>query len=244
LKLLFWDVETSTIELRLQTYGLRVNISRFSHEDITRDWSLLSAAWKFEGGDIECIAVSPRDVFNDEKVVRKLHKVLSEADVLVGHNADAFDLKKFNTRALYYGLDPIAQKPSVDTLKVARKHFVITSNKLAYLATYLKIGSKDESPDWKKILDGNREEIARMKTYNMKDVEVTEKIYRKIRPWMTNHPVRECVKDIAGNDLPTCEPCGSANLQYRGYLVTKAGKKARMQCQDCGAWRTIGRAKR
>lgn len=234
--ILIWDIETSTFDLRIRTYDLKVKISRYDPRDIVRDWSILSASWKELGKKPKTIAIDPKDVFNDKKIVVELHKFLSAATMLIGHNSDAFDLKKFNTRAIFHGLKPIPPIASVDTLKIARKHFAFTSKKLAYIAEFLKVGAKDESPDWNKVLDGNRAEIARMKKYNQTDVEVTEKVYLKLRSWATNHPKIHTVTDIAGHELPTCQ-CGSANVIKRGFTVTRTGKKQRMQCNDCGAWK-------
>jgi len=239
-RILVWDIEVSTFALTLQAYDLRVSISRFNPNHITRDWSLLSAAWKIIGEKkTHCIAVSPRDVFNDEKIVRRLHKVLSGVDILVGHNSDAFDLKKFNTRALFYGLSPIPKIPSIDTLKVARKHFKFTSNKLSYIARFLKVGAKDESPDWNKVLAGDRKEIARMKTYNIKDVTVTEKVYMVLRRFIDNHPDLNSItpiRDTRGDQVTLCPKCQSCNYIKNGFKFTSGGRYQRYFCNDCSGW--------
>ena len=106
-------------------------------------------------------------------VIKTLHDVLSEADIIIAHNGDKFDSKKFNTRAIAYGLPPIEPKKSVDTLKIARRRFAFTSNKLSYLAKFLGVESKDESPDWDKVLAGDEQELRYMRQYNRKEVNVS-----------------------------------------------------------------------
>lgn len=234
-KTLIWDVETSSIDILHRCYDLRVKISRFDQKDIVRDWTMLGASWKLLNGPISCISVSPKDPLNDYEVIRKLHEVLSDADILIGHNSDAFDIKKFNTRALYYDLTPIPPKRSIDTLKVAKKYFKLTSNKLAYLATYLKVDAKDESPNWNKILLGDSEELAAMREYNKKDVIVTERVYLKLRAWIDNHPnmnLANPLKDIEGNDVECCPVCQSTDFKRDGFRYTKTSKKQRFFCKS------------
>lgn len=199
---------------------------------------MLSAAWKPLGGKAECVAVSPKNVFNDKEVVRAYHDALSDADIWIGHNFDAFDIKKFNTRAIFHKLKPVAPKPTIDTLKIARKHFKFTSNKLAYLAVFLGLEAKDESPDWIKVMQGDEKELRKMVKYNKQDCVATEDVYLTLRPWMQNHPnmnVLSPVRDIAGNKIPQCPNCSGVNLIKNGNRYSPTGIKQRLTCKDCGA---------
>jgi DNA polymerase elongation subunit (family B) len=242
LNVLIWDIETTTLEVKRQVYDLRVGFSRFDPKDITRDWSILGGAWKTLGGQVKCISVSSKDPLNDRLVVEKLHEVLSDADILVGHNADAFDLKKFNARAIFHGLKPIGKKATYDTLKIARSLFKFTSNKLSFIADHLGVEAKGESPDWDLILAGDSDELAKMREYNKLDVEVTEQVFNKLRIWMPNLiPLHEPITDIEGNRIESCRSCTGTHLTRRGFHRTLAGKRQRMQCDDCGAWHLTGK---
>lgn len=240
MKAVIADFEVSPFRLTLETYDLRVKVQRFNHEDITREWNLLSAAWKVLGEDkTHVIAVSPKSVHDDEKIVRKMHQVLGSADILIGHNWDAFDIKKFNTRAIIHGLPPLPPVQTVDTLKIARSQFKFTSNKLAYIAQILKVGAKDESPDWKKVMAGDRAEIARMKAYNITDVDVTEKVYLKLRAFAKTRPnmnILAPVSDIAGERMPICPTCGSPDIVKNGKRYSTTGIRQRFSCRSCGAY--------
>ena len=241
-RVLIFDVETSDIELLIRTYQLKNFTSYFSPDTIKRDWTMLGAAWKWHGeSKVHCISVSPKDIFNDYVIVQTLYEVLSSADVIIGHNSDNFDLKKFNTRALYYKMLPLHKKTSetVDTLKLARKYFKITSNKLSYIANYLGLESKDESPDWIKVMEGDEDELRYMREYNKKDVIVTEQIYDIMKGWDSRHPniaVIANIKDTEGLPVTVCNTCLSHNLTKNGYQIVKSGKiKPRLRCSDCGA---------
>jgi len=238
-RILFWDVETSTLDLAIRQYDLKSYKGYHNYKNITRDWVMLGGAWMFMGETTpRCISVSSQNPFNDEMVVRKLHEILQQADILVAHNGDAFDIKKFNARAIYYGLEPLKDLVSIDTLKEARKYFKFTSNTLGYLAQFLGLEDKGQSPDWNKILDGDSEELSKMREYNKLDVLVLEQVYLKLRPWMKNHPnlqIYSRIKDIVGGIVQVCKVCGSPNIIKWGIWKSRTGKqtKQRYKCKCC-----------
>jgi len=130
MKIILWDVETAP--LIVTSWGLFKPF--LSHENIIEDSSLICAAWKTYGEkEIESVAINAANPRNDLKVVKTLRAALASADVLVGHNGDKFDLKVFNARLACHGLDPLPPIKTIDTLKVARKYFRFTSNRLDYL---------------------------------------------------------------------------------------------------------------
>jgi len=244
-KMLVWDIESSSIDILHRQYDLTVNTKRFRPEEIVRDWNIFSIAWKFIGCDkVNCVSVSSKNPTNDLELIKIFHRVISDADILIGHNSDNFDLKKFNARAIYHGLPPIPPKQQIDTLKEARKHFKFTSNKLSYLANFLGIDSKDDSPDWNKILDGDSAELSVMREYNKKDVIVTEQLYLKLVSWMKTHPnvsIYSPIKDIEGVTIPSCPKCNSTNYKLNGFRYTKTGRKQRGLCNDCSSHFDLGK---
>lgn len=240
-KVLFWDIETTDMELAIRSYGLKNYIKYFNHKDIIRDWTMLGVAWKWQHEDTaKAISVNAGDPLDDEGIVRIMYKVLEEADVIVGHNSDKFDLKKFNTRALKYGLPPlhITTRQTVDTLKIARKYFALTSNTLSYIADFLGVDAKDNAPDWKACIEGDEDALRYMRKYNKQDVFVTEKVYNILRGYETNHPNLDVIadtRDSAGDKVDVCKVCLSPNLVKNGYMITKKGKRLRLRCKCCGS---------
>jgi DNA polymerase elongation subunit (family B) len=169
---------------------------------------------------------------DDEQLVRALWKIFDEADILIAHNGDAFDVKKANARFAYYNLKPPSPYKTVDTLKVARRYFKFTSNKLDELANYLGYGRKLAHTGfhlWKGCMTGDPKSWKHMVAYNKQDVVLLEKIYKHFLPWMTNHP-------SFIDKLTDCPNCNSTHLQRRGEGFNKLGKYQRVQCMDCGAW--------
>ena len=101
---------------------------------IQEEWFLLSFAYRWLDENKTHVYALPdfkrykKDKKDDEQLVHKLHEVLSQADMLIAHNLDNFDLKKANARFLIHGLDPIPYNKNLDTLKVARRNFKFNSN--------------------------------------------------------------------------------------------------------------------
>jgi DNA polymerase III epsilon subunit-like protein len=75
-------------------------------------------------------------------MIKAFLKVMAQADEIVAHNGDRFDLKWLRTRALLHGLDVMPSPKTIDTLKWAKRYFNFNSNKLDYIAKYLGVGQK------------------------------------------------------------------------------------------------------
>jgi hypothetical protein len=120
----------------------------------------------------------------------ELWKLLDAADIVCAHNGDRFDLRFSNSRLLVHGFGPYSNK-SIDTLKIARKHFKFGSNKLDDLGNYLGVGRKLFTLGRDTLLGavaGNRRCWADLKKYKAQDVLLLERVCLKLRPWATTHP--------------------------------------------------------
>lgn len=172
---------------------------------------------------------------NDKKLVSKLAEFISQADIVVAHNGDRFDIPTTNTRLLVNGLKPIPPNKTVDTLKVARSKFKFLSNRLDDLANFLGIGRKLPHTGkklWLSCMANDKSAWAVMKKYNEQDVKLLEDVYLKLLPWMSSHPNL----NVLNGTLHSCPNCGGNHIQKRGFLITRTGKKQRFQCSDCGSW--------
>lgn len=213
-----------------------------SHENILRERYIVSISWKWLG-DKAVHAVSTldnrklykRDPHNDRHVIETFDKVLETADVIVGHNADGYDLKFLEGRRLFHGMSPLPPQTTIDTLKIAKSRFLLNSNKLDYLAKYLGLGRKilTHNKWWLDIAMAGKEApaaIRKMVEYNKKDVELLEKVFLKLRPYCANHINRELIGGTG------CPRCGSNRVQSRGVHRAVTRIYNRFQCQDCGGW--------
>jgi hypothetical protein len=235
-RILYWDIETS---LQLAAIFQLANNDWIDPASLVTERYIICASWQWEG-DKKIHAVSvlddPKryasDPHDDTHVVSVLHKVLSEADVLVHHNGDSFDKKYVETRSLVNGFPVLPPITTIDTYKLAKSRFMFNSNKLDYIGKMLKVGrKKPTSPGlWMRVLKGDRKAIKEMVEYNKHDVILLRDVFMKLRPYAPNHLNRE----LFGNE--GCPRCGSTKVQYRGYhrAITKVYR--RLQCQSCSGW--------
>lgn len=207
--------------------------------DMKNDWYMLSYAVKDLGtGKIRtyCLPDYPGykdDIENDRELIKQLWKELDEADVVIAHNGDSFDIKKTNTRFLVHGLPPPSPYKSVDSLKVARSVFKFDSNKLDDLCRCLGIGRKLPHTGfhlWRGCMTGDKKSWDMMRKYNAHDIELLEEFYLKIRAWVKNHP------NVNLGEDQTCPKCGSNKVQRRGFSYSRLKKKQRYQCVKCTGW--------
>lgn len=242
-RILIYDIEASPI------IGYTWGIWQQNVVEVIDDWQILSVAWKWHGEKkIHCVGQDDfpnwePGVNNDVSVVRQIHKLFDEADIVVAHNGNRFDQKKCNARMMVHGLKPPSPYKQVDTMLVAKRYGAFTSNRLKSLAEDLKVQQKGNAggfETWKGCLKGDKKAWKTMKQYNRDDIPPLEDLYVKFLPWITNHPnVARLLDESEG-----CPKCGSKKLQSRGYRVTNVTKYRRAQCQDCGGWCSFRMAER
>lgn len=234
LKILLFDLETAPslgwVWAKYETDVL----------DFEQEWYLLCFAAKWLDGKMMTHALPDFKGYkpgseNDELLVRELWKLFDEADILIAHNGDKFDIRKANARFAYYKLPPPSPYKTVDTLKVARRYFAFTSNKLDDLGKHLGYGRKLTHTGfalWQGCMRGDAKAWKHMIDYNKRDVVLLEEIYLHLRPWIQSHPNVSILSDKPDG----CPNCSSTKLQSRGKGISKSGVYQRFACQDCGAW--------
>lgn len=237
-KILLYDLETTPI--LAYVWGMwEQNVL-----EVVEDPYILCFSYKWLGEE-ETHVVSLRDFPNykrnkktDKNLVKKLHELLDEADIVIGQNSDRFDNKWSNKQFVKHGLDPVSPFRSIDTLKIARKHFRFDSNSLDRLGAFLGVGRKvkHEGKDlWLNVMKGDDDAWDRMIEYAKQDVVLLEKVYYKLRPYMSTHPNL----NIYNEDVKTirCPICQSTKVQKRGTEAKGRYSIAqRYKCQNCGKW--------
>ncbi len=83
---------------------------------------------------------------------------------------------------------------------------------------------------WMRVLRGEKKAIREMVTYNKGDVELQERVYLKLRPFVNNLMSRELFGGTG------CPRCGSKKIQSRGYRRAITRVYRRFQCQSCSGW--------
>lgn len=226
-RILLFDIET--FANKGETWGMyEQNVIR-----ITREWELASFAYKWLGeSKITCITREGQKT--DKALAKALHKVLSQADIVIAHNGDSFDNKKARTRMLFHGLAPLKPYKQIDTKKMAKSRFAMNSNSLDALGKFLGVGRKRKTGGyelWEDCMDDKPAAWKKMAAYNKQDVVLLERVYLKLRPHDHLHPSVAVFGNLNG-----CPKCGSLKLQSRGLACSNSATYRRWQCMGCGGW--------
>ena len=235
-KRLFYDIETSYNIVKAWRIGYNINLNM---DDIIQERAIITIAYKWEGE--EDVTVLSWDKGCDKKIIEDFVKVMADADELVGHNLDRYDTKFIMARALKHNISVLPKYQSTDTLKLAKKHFMLNSNKLDYIAQYLGIGHKTKHrgmPMWDDIiLRNDSKALEEMIEYNVQDVFLTEQVYHKLMEYSlpkVNHASKQ-----TGNKH-TCPQCGSDHAELHKTYISSTGTKTRlMNCLNCSTNFTI-----
>jgi DNA polymerase elongation subunit (family B) len=190
LKVLIFDIETAPILAHVwglfdQNVGLN---------QIQSDWHVLSWAAKWADDPSSKILYqdqrNAKDVTNDKKILESIRDLLDQADLVVTQNGIKFDSKKLNARFLFHDIKSPSSYRHRDTLRMAKKHFNLTSYKLEYMTDkfckkYKKLKHKKFPGHelWKECLKGNKEAWKEMEKYNKHDVLATEELYNILKEW-------------------------------------------------------------
>ena len=165
----------------------------------------------------------------------ELHKLMEEADVLVGWNSAAFDSKHIKREFLENGYLPPSPYKELDLMRVVKSQFKFPSNKLDYVSQTLGVGAKVQHSGfdlWIGCMADNKKAWAEMKEYQIQDVNLLIDLYEILKPWIKNHPHVALHEGVEGG----CSNCASVRLQRRGFARTIAATYQRFQCMDCGKW--------
>ena len=226
MKILFLDIETSPNTAYV--WGIfKENIPLARLID-TSDLLCWSAKW-FDEEEVIFYSNARK-----KEMLKVIHSMLSEADMVVTYNGNRFDLPILNKEFLLADMPPPAPYKSLDIYQTIKQRFRFTSNKLDHIAQQLGKGQKHETSFqlWVDCMNDDPEAWEKMSEYNIQDVLLLEKLYEKLLPWINNHANHQVYSGVSS----VCPRCGSERSQSRGYAYTAAGKYRRRQCKDCSGW--------
>jgi len=239
-KILILDIETAPIAGFV--WGLWKQNIHLSQ--IISDWFILTWAAKWLGeqemfsGKLTSQEAIQQD---DSRIMGDLWLLLDEADVVVCHYGDVFDIPKIKSRFLVHGFVPPSPYKQIDTKKIASKEFGFSSNKLQALAKLFGYEGKIETTMelWVGCMKGDANSLNKMELYNIQDIYVLENVYLYLRPYIKGHPNLDLYFD---SETPRCPSCGQSALEpiENKFFYTQAVKYQVYRCTCCGS---ISRAK-
>lgn len=235
-KRLYFDIETSPNIGFFWSAGYKQTID---YSNIIREREIICICYKWEGSK-RVYSLQWDKNQNDKKMLLEFMHVMKDADELVGHNGDKFDLAWIRTRCLFHRIPMFPSYKTVDTLKVSRSKFRFNSNRLNYIADYLGLGTKHHTTFdlWKRIvLDKCDTSMRKMVAYCKQDVKLLEQVYQELSKHIEPKVHHGALMD--GHDRGSCPNCGGLDLIRRRLTSTPTGLlKAQYSCKSCGVWHT------
>lgn len=218
--------------------------------EFKEDWYVLSYAARWFGTrpiicrGLDDVGQKPGAPNNDRRLMKEIHALMDEADIIVAHNGVDFDVKVANARFITHGFTPPSPYKIVDTKRTVKQVARFSSNKLDWLCKQLGLGRKIEHegfPLWKGCAAGDSAAWARMKRYNRHDVRLLGDLYKLMAPW-----IKQPNAALYSGDERCVNPaCGSTDIHIFPHLyhaMTRAYR--RIQCNKCGKWARTSIAER
>lgn len=230
IKRLFFDIETSPMIAYTWRVGWKINLNT---DNIIEDWRIICISYKWEGDDkVHTLKWDKNKC--DKKLLTKFIKIANQADEIIAHNGDRFDIKKIRTRCIFHRIPMFPKYRSLDTLKKARGNFSFNSNRLDYIAKFLGVGAKLEHEGfqmWVKCMQGDKQALKDMIKYCEMDIIVLEDVYNELKDYV-KHNTHSAV--INGGYKHECPNCSNEDATLLKNNVTATGTiKRLMECDAC-----------
>jgi hypothetical protein len=231
-RVLLLDIETALMEVYIWSLGKQY----VGPDQIMKDFSLncWAAKWLYEPRIYSArVTKEEAQVREDGSIMKRLWDLLDKAHYVVAHNADRFDRRKINARFLLNGLPKPSPYQTIDTLKISRRNFALSSHKLDYLQKLLGQTRKQETGYqlWKDAAVGDESALRKMERYCRNDVGMLDELWAVLRPWMSGINVGLFVD----TDVPVCPVCGNTELNWVGEYRTMVNKYKTFRCSECKA---------
>lgn len=176
--------------------------------------------------------------------LKRVHKLINEADVLVGHNIDNADVPWIKGDLFWPRighkhvpqLPPLVEPKTVDTLKELRRSFK-SGVPFKSLDAVLKILGHDGKTDsydperMERAVAGSVEDQQRLIDYCDGDVIGTQWLYDWLRPHIKNHPALQ----VDGQEsTTTCRSCGHETTPIARRWAAQMLSYSMRRCDHCG----------
>ena len=231
IKRLFLDIETGYYEVLVKTFSMRNYKKYYNTNDIVKDKPIycMSYKWQYEN---EVHTLDWR--MGEKEMIKACVDLIGQADELIGHNIDGFDIKELRTRAINHGVLMFPNYRTLDTLKKSRQYFRFASNKLDYLGDFLNVGRKLDHEGfelWEKVAAGDETALDKMVAYCEQDVILLEDAFSVLSPFI-NH--NNNFAALTGGKKWECPECASKDVKmFRTYSTPMGTIRREMKCNDC-----------
>lgn len=218
------------------------------HETVIREprTTIVCAKW-YDEPDV--MRFAEWDKGGRGKFLKRVHSLVTEADIVVGHNLDRADIPWLNGD-FYLPRIGHSHRPhlptlppfkTVDTLRVLRKELgsgapfksLAAFNQIVGLPTKTDVYDREAM---ERAVSGSVEDQERETNYCAGDVIATQWLYDWCRPHIKNHPALF----VDGEDrLTVCNRCGSKTRDTAKRYVANVLTYSMRKCTGCGGYSRI-----
>lgn len=192
----------------------------------------------------EVIHLAEWDKGGRKTFLRKTHRLMEKADIIVGHNLDKADVPWLKGDLhIEAGLPPLPPFKTVDTLKVLRREFGggAPFKSLDAFCQIAGIPSKTDHYDReameRAVVDKSTEDRINLIDYCIGDVIATQGLLDFLRPHIRNHPTLFVDGKHAMN---VCNRCGCAETLPCGKrYVANVLTYEMLKCANCKGYRRL-----
>lgn len=197
--------------------------------------TIVCGKW-YDSPDI--IELAEWDSGGRRRFLRRVHALMSQADIIVGHNVDGADVP-WLAGDLYIeaGLPPLPPFKTVDTLKVLRRQFKSGApfKSLDAMCQIFGVQGKSDRYDReameRAVTEKSVADRERLVAYCSSDVIAAQALYDHLRPYIANHPTLF----VSGQDtLTVCHRCGHDTEPIPKRYVASVLSYSMRRCVMCG----------
>jgi hypothetical protein len=191
----------------------------------------------------DVIRLAEWDQGGRKRFLRNVHRLLEQADIVVGHNVVDADLAwLMGDLHIEGGLPPLPPFKTVDTLKVLRTQFK-SGAPFKSLDAFCQIAGLQGKSDHydrmameRAVTEKSVEDRQRLTDYCAGDVVATQGLYDYLRPHIRNHPALF----VDGKDkLTVCNRCGHPTTMIDRRYVANVLTYSMRKCSACGGYSRI-----
>lgn len=242
-KILILDVERLPGITRQYWWDRADLKNRYIHyEQIERSprSTIVCAKW-YDQPDV--IELAEWDPGGRRRFLKRVHRLIERADILVGHNIDNADVPWLaGDLHIEAGLPPLPPVRTVDTLKVLRRQFKSGApfKSLDAFCQIVGIPAKTDRYDREAMERAvGQKSVAdreRLVSYCAGDVIATQGLYDWLRPYIQNHPALF----VDGRDkLTVCNRCGHDTEPIPRRYVANLMSYSMRRCKSCLSYSRI-----
>lgn len=192
----------------------------------------------------EVIRLAEWDKGGRPAFLKRIHRIMSEADIIVGHNVDNADVPWLRGDLHIEGqLPPLPPFKTVDTLKVLRREFKSGAPFKGLDAFCQIVGLQAKTDHYDRhameraVTEKSAEDRARLVDYCAGDVVATQGLLDYLRPHIRNHPALFVDGESA---LNVCNRCASSEtLPCAKRYVANVLTYTMLKCANCQSYRRL-----